>query len=202
MWEAEQIWFPIHFTLSPYPNLVLDPLQIVPMVAIHLELQYGVWSAHSAWQRHLPFGESSLSSVLSNFHFNSLLSSFDIVTITLLICHVIWKKMQEATINKMGQTFCWSRLLWRLVASACKIRTAYWITWGRDFFVCRWYVIAEFDENSNYVGEWRGKAYVLSGGFCGLCDGVSLLVGQIRDHGQFNSSGQHIHTMFWFYDET
>ena len=60
-------------------------------------------------------GESSLSSVLSNFQFNSLLSSFDISTITLLICLVIWKK------RKKQQSTKWDRLsvghgwvLWRL----------------------------------------------------------------------------------------
>ena len=59
--------------------------------------------------------ELSFSSMLSNLRFNSLLYSLllfsvDILVITLLICCITWKKLQDLTINKMGQTSCQSRL--------------------------------------------------------------------------------------------
>ena len=81
-------------------------------------------------------GESSLSSMLSNFQFNSLLSSFDILEIILLICLVLWKKCKKQQSTK------WDRLsvghdwvLWRLVASAAEISTI-WLAVSFYFIVC------------------------------------------------------------------
>eukprot|EP00569_Conticribra_weissflogii_P003334 CAMPEP_0171330264 /NCGR_PEP_ID=MMETSP0878-20121228/1891_1 /TAXON_ID=67004 /ORGANISM="Thalassiosira weissflogii, Strain CCMP1336" /LENGTH=139 /DNA_ID=CAMNT_0011830523 /DNA_START=221 /DNA_END=639 /DNA_ORIENTATION=- len=47
---------------------------------------------------------------------------------------------------------------------------------GDGFSEYQGFVSGEFAEDWNDVGERGGEAHVLSGSFCGFCDGVPLLV--------------------------